>query len=153
MLDNKFKKTISEFYSIPAAPFSVQQKSNYIKKQIRERGLEYEETPYFITTNLNKLPSKPKIFFISHLDHPGFIFKNKSEGIALGTLYLDKLEEYKPISIYSPEGEYLGNATLEKVSGRNNRSIEIRADFEIPKNSQGLWNVGDVKFDEEKIYG
>jgi len=115
--------------------------------------LEYEETPYFIVTHLNKASSKPKLFFISHLDHPGFVFKNKKEGIALGTLYLDKLAEYKPISIYSPKGKYLGDAILEKVSGRDNRSIEIRADFDIPKNSQGLWNVGSIRYDEEKIYG
>jgi putative aminopeptidase FrvX len=153
MLDNKLKEIISEFYAIPAAPFSVEEKASYVKKLIKRNVLEYEETPYFIATHLNNEPSKPKLFFISHLDHPGFIFKNKKEGIALGTLYLDKIEEYKPISVYSPEGTYLGDGSLEKISGRDNRSVEINTDFDIPKNSQGLWNVGDVRFEQDKIYG
>jgi hypothetical protein len=153
MLDKRLKKIISEFYDIPAAPFCINQKSEYIKSYLTNKGLEYEETPYYISSTIRESRNGKRILFFSHLDHPGFIFKNNREGIALGTLYLDKIKKYAPISVYSPSGEYLGDVELEKASGLGNRDVEISSDFDIPKNSQGLWNTGNTKFADTKILG
>jgi len=153
MLDKGLEKIIMEFYEIPAAPFCVKAKSEYVKEYLKEKGLQYEETPYYISSIVNRSDPGKKILFISHLDHPGFIFKNSKEAIALGTLYLDRIKKFAPISVYSPLGKYLGDVELNKTYGLGERNIEVSSDFYIPKNSQGLWNVGNTKFTKEKILG
>lgn len=153
MLDKRLKKIINEFYDIPAAPFCINQKSEYIKSYLSNKGFGYEETPYYISSTIREGTNGKRILFFSHLDHPGFIFKNSREGIALGTLYLDKIKKYAPISVYSPSGEYLGDVELKKAHGLGNRDVEISSDFDIPKNSQGLWNTGNTKFADTKILG
>ncbi len=153
MLNKRLKKIISEFYDIPAAPFCINQKSEYIKSYLTNKGLEYEETPYYISSVIRESRNGKRILFFSHLDHPGFIFKNNREGIALGTLYLDRIKNYAPISVYSPSGEYLGDVELEKASGLGNKNVVISSDFDIPKNSQGLWNTAETKFTNRKILG
>lgn len=153
MLDNRFKQIVDELYSIPNAPFSIKLRTKYITTFLEKSGFEFEDTPYYIKASLNKVKDGNRIFFISHLDHPGFIFKNNRKGIAFGSLYLHQGKEYKPISIFSPKGIYIGDAKLLKAYGRDESKVSIQADFPVPINSQGLWNVGNVKFDEEKIYG
>lgn len=153
MLDKKLIKIIKEYYEIPSAPFCVGQKSEYIKSYLSNKGLEYEETPYYISSILRESTNGKRILFFSHLDHPGFIFRNSRGGIALGTLYLDRITEYAPISIYSPQGKYLGDVELKRAYGLGNRDIEVSSDFNIPKNSQGLWNTGETKFTDSKILG
>ncbi len=153
MLDNRLKKIIREYYDIPAAPFCINQKSEYIKSYLSDNGLEYEETPYYISSIVREGTNAKRVIFFSHLDHPGFIFKNSREGIAMGTLYLDRINEYAPISVYSPSGKYLGDVELKKAFGLGNRDVEISSDFDIPKNSQGLWNTGKTVFTDTKILG
>mgnify|MGYP001034430056 CR=1 FL=1 len=153
MLDKRLTKIISEYYEIPAAPFCVGQKSEYIKSYLIKKGLKYKETPYYISSVIREGTNGKRILFLSHLDHPGFIFKNSREGIALGTLYLDRITEYAPISVYSPQGKYLGDVKLEETYGLGNRDIKISSDFDIPKNSQGLWNTGETKFTDTKLLG
>ena len=153
MLDKGLERIIREYYDIPAAPFSVQQKSEYIKEFLEEKGLKYEETDYYISSVINEGKADRKILFLSHLDHPGFIFKNSTEGIALGTLYLDRIKEYAPISVYSPLGKYLGDVKIKSTSGLGNRNVQFKSNFDIPKNSQGLWSVADTHFTKERILG
>ena len=153
MLDNRLKKIIKEYYDIPAAPFCINQKSEYIKSYLSDNGLEYEETPYYISSIVREGTNARRIMFFSHLDHPGFIFKNSREGIAMGTLYLDRVNEYAPISVYSPSGKYLGDVELKKAFGLGNRDVEISSGFDIPKNSQGLWKTGKTVFTDTKILG
>ena len=153
MLDKRLIKIIKEYYEIPSAPFCVGQKSEYIKSYLSNKSLEYEETPYYISSILRESTNGKRILFFSHLDHPGFIFRNSRGGIALGTLYLDRITEYAPISIYSPQGKYLGDVELKRAYGLGNRDIEVSSDFNIPKNSQGLWNTGETKFTDSKILG
>ncbi|MBI2357024.1 hypothetical protein HYV12_03185 [Candidatus Dojkabacteria bacterium] len=154
MLDKRLRKIVKELYAIPNAPYSLKLRSEYIKLKIKDAGLEYKETPYYISAKLNHGEDRrKKILFISHLDHPGFVFKDSKEGIAFGSLYLDRLKNLKPLNIYSPEGKYLGDAEISKVYGRDESKVLINADFNIPKNSQGLWDVGDVTFDEINISG
>ncbi len=152
MLDSKLKNIIEQLYSIPNAPFSVTHRSTYIKDAIRNASLENTETPYYIYTKLSNGKER-KIVFMSHLDHPGFVFKNSKEATAFGSLYLDKVKKLKPISVFNPNGEYIGDVTITKVYGRDESLIEVESTFDIPKNSQGLWNVGTARFDEDKIYG
>jgi putative aminopeptidase FrvX len=152
MLDSKLKNVIEQLYAIPNAPFTVGHRSKYIKESILRASLEYVETPYYIYTKLSNGNGR-KIIFMSHLDHPGFVFKNSREATAFGSLYLDKVKNLKPISVFNPNGEYIGDVSITKVYGRDESLIEVDSEFDIPKNSQGLWNVGNVRVEEDKIYG
>lgn len=152
MLDSKLKNIIDQIYSIPNAPFSISPRNEYIKEAISKASLEYTETPYYIYTKLSNGNGR-KIIFMSHLDHPGFVFKNSKEAIAFGSLYLDKVKNLKPISVFNSNGKYLGDVTISKVHGRDESLVQVDSSFDIPKNSQGLWNVGNVRFEAEKIYG
>jgi hypothetical protein len=152
MLDERLKEIVMDLDEIPNAPFSIALRSKYVRGFIEKAGLKVEETPYYITGKSKEFSNKKKIVFISHLDHPGFVFKDNKKGVAFGTLYLDKLKNLKPIRVYSPKGSYLGLAKLVKVYGRNKNRILIEADFHIPKNSQGFWDLQRVVFKNEKIY-
>lgn len=153
MLNNTLENIIRDLYAIPNAPFSPYARSKYIKRQIEEAGLSVEDNQYYIRGRDLKKDGLRKIIFISHLDHPGFIFKNNREGYAFGSLYLDRIKEYAPISVYDQGGEYLGDAKITKVFGRDESRVNINADFHIPINSQGLWNVGEARIENSIVYG
>ncbi|HRI05738.1 MAG TPA: hypothetical protein PLV59_02220 [Candidatus Dojkabacteria bacterium] len=144
---------LKSLHNIPNAPFSIKGRSEYLKKFIQDMELEYEETEYYIKVNLNSVKKdSPKIIFVSHLDHPGFVFKNSRFAKAFGSLYLHKITKYSPISVFNPQGKYLGDVKLKKVLGNDESWIEVESEFEIPKNSQGLWNVGDVEVKAGKVF-
>lgn len=153
MLNKYLVETIKELYKIPNAPFSVSARTEYVVKKLQDAGCEVEDTPYFVRGFMPRNTGRKRLFFISHLDHPGFVFKNSEEAIAFGSLYLDRVKRYKPINVYTQAGEYLGKVEIEKVFGKDYSRVKVKSDFDIPKNSQGLWEVGEVKFDGQYIYG
>ncbi len=153
MLPKHLYKIIEQLYGIPNAPFSVTHRSKYIVDYLQKARLQPEETPYYIKVSLSGNSNKRKVIIMTHLDHPGFVFENSKKGKAFGSLYLHKVTKLKPISVFSPTGEYLGDVNITRIYGRDESKIEVASTFKIPKNSQGIWNVGAPSFDKNKLYG
>lgn len=152
-MENNQIQILKALSEIPNAPYSIKGRTEYIKEILNKASIGYEETDYYIKVNLNSLKSdSPKIIFISHLDHPGFVFKNSRFAKAFGSLYLHKITRYNQISVYSPDGKYLGDVNLKRALGENESWIEVESAFKIPRNSQGLWNVGEVEVYDGKVF-
>jgi putative aminopeptidase FrvX len=153
MLDKNLQKIIEELSRIPNAPFSLIPRTQYVMRKLTDAGLEVEDTPYYILGKTGNPKAERKLVIMSHLDHPGFIFRNSTEAIAFGTLYFDKLDLKKlpPLNIHTADGHFLGKANITDVFGRDYSRVKVKGHFKIPKNSQGQWDVGTARISEERV--
>jgi putative aminopeptidase FrvX len=153
MLDKKLQEIVEELSRIPNAPFSLTARTKYVMQKLADTGLEVEDSPYYILAKTGNPQAERKLVVMSHLDHPGFIFRNSSEAIAFGTLYFDKLDlkRLPSLNVYTREGNFLGKAYITDVFGRDYSRVRVRADFEIPRNSQGQWDLGTARISEERV--
>lgn len=140
---------------IPNVPFLINPIKKYIKKVIKESGYELGESDYSLIVNFIKNPGKRKLIFMAHTDHPGIIIKSQKSGIAMGTLEVDRLRKIltqKPVflKIFNPDGKYIGKGNMLEIY-KDDRSIKLDIDFDVPVNSFAQYDVKYFKSDDNKL--
>lgn len=152
-----FIKILEDLSVVPNAPFGSDPRIKFVKKYVESLGMECYEDDVSIVVRAGNRNSKHKLVFISHLDHPGFILRDNKRGHAFGTTYSSKIlgstaKKKLSVRVYDPYGEYLGLAYIDSFSGKDHCSISLTSGFDIPPNSQALWDVKPFEIVGDKIY-
>ena len=152
------EKLLEEIAAIPDVPFLYRPVKDWAKNKLQGSNIEalsLAEDEFALYARIKKGKSTRKIYVISHLDHPGIVFKNKDYGLPLGSVGYDKLgnydytrvirqQEIKPIllRIYSPNGKFQQKATVGHISTKNVVPIiSVNSSLPISLNSFGIWDT------------
>jgi hypothetical protein len=86
----------------------------------------------------------------SHLDHPAFVLDGKGQGVALGSLGLERVQrllEQGPldIRIFGPPGQFITLGRITQLDLAAKPIIQVEAPAAVPANSHGVWNVADFE--------
>ncbi|MBU1132870.1 M28 family peptidase, partial [Patescibacteria group bacterium] len=148
---NDIKQIFKEYQEVPNVPFQQRFTSQFVIDFLKSNNIEYKETNYIITI---KKPSRNsngrKLVLIAHLDHPGIVLKNNKEGVFLGLIGAKKLhaalvESSIDLRVFDPKGKYIGIVQLIGLEDSPKQIVNIKADFTIPRNSFGMFNVTSFK--------
>jgi len=156
VIDKNLEKEITKLFENPCVPFSIKSRAKHIKTILLEKGLtNILETPYTIIAKTGSENSAQRILISTHLDHPGFVFKNSKEAIALGTLYFEKinLNKIPSLAVYDKEGKFICKTKIVKVSGKDKEQIFVKDNPLIKKNYFGLWDLPHSYFTKESFFG
>jgi putative aminopeptidase FrvX len=139
-LNSNLLKILQEIQEVPSSPFLPKPQKRFVKSFLKKNQIPFTEDSHSIIANPVKNPSAPKLVFLTHLDHPGFVLKNNKEGIAFGSVGLPRLKKKLPIplKIYSPSGKFIGKGHLSRIKGRN---ISTEIDFDVPINSFAQYDI------------
>ncbi len=98
-------------------------------------------------------PSFP-LMIDSHLDHPGFVFNSKGQGVGFGSLgferisYLLSNQGFIDLRLFNSRGELNGLAKLTDIDGFR---VRVETKDKIENNSHGHWNVADFQIKDDKL--
>ncbi len=152
----KILQHTQKLQTIPNVPFLVEPIRNYIKEIINKNNYSFVDNRYSLIVNAVKNPSKPKRIFMAHTDHPGIIIKNKYQGIAMGTLEVDRLKKILTqgaikLRIFNPNGIFLGIGEMTDID-KNDRDITLKIPFDVLPNSFAQYDMQYYKTDRNNIF-
>jgi putative aminopeptidase FrvX len=151
---------LANIAAVPNASFSPKPRINFVEEFLMRVDCQLEKTDAAIIARAGNIGANHKLILMSHLDHPGVTIKSCKEGIFWGSSYARVITKNAhstagelriPLDIYSGDGEFLGLAYVTGFSGVANENVSIEADFDVPPNSQGLWNVETHNVIDENI--
>jgi putative aminopeptidase FrvX len=140
----KLTKAYSQVLSAPLLPLP---RITFLKEQFKDLPYEITENNYSLTV---KVPgeSTQKLVYMSHLDHPGIVVKNRHEGICLGSLFPDRLlrtiskDGHIPLDIYSPTGKQITKGKLVGLAGKFHQKAILDIPVYVPPNSVANYQIG-----------
>lgn len=155
MIDNNLKRIIKEYQELPNAPFFQKYTSEYIKDILDRANIPYVENEYLILVKPPKT-TKKKLLLMAHTDHPGIVFSGENTGQILGLIGTKKIIGYLDnndikIKVFSIKGAYLGKAIITNIIPGPKQEIKVATDFDIPKNSIGMFDVSTFYETEETL--
>lgn len=148
---NKITQDYSQILSVPFLPLP---RINYIKSLLKDSLFEIIENDYSLIVKVKGISSQ-KLIFMSHLDHPGIVVKNRHKGICLGSLFPERLLKIIskngsiPLDIYSPEGKLITAGKLIGLGGKFLQNAILDIPFEVPPNSVAYYQIGLFKEDKD----
>lgn len=147
-------KITQDYSQILSAPFLPQLRINFIKSFLRDFPFEIIENDYSLIVKVRGISSQ-KLVFMSHLDHPGIVVKNRHEGICLGSLFPERLlkiisqKGFVPLDIYSPEGKLITAGKLLGLGGDFHQKAILDIPVDVPPNSVACYQIGLFKEDKD----
>lgn len=150
-------KIAKDYSKVLSAPFLPQPRINYIKSLLKDSPFEIIENDYALIVKVQGVSSQ-KLVFMSHLDHPGIVVKNRHEGICLGSLFPERLLKIIskngsiPLDIYSPEGKLITAGKLIGLGGKFLQKAILDIPIEVTPNSVAYYQIGLFKEDKDFFY-
>ena len=123
--DIKTLKYLKELSKIPSTPFLPKLRIDYITTKLKENNINFQINDYVIIANNNadgKFENKPKLVFMTHLDHPGMALNDEDTGQFFGSIGLSRLnktlakKDKIPIKVVDPENKTLGTANIKEIN-------------------------------------
>ncbi len=147
---------LRELNQIPSSPFLPNAQIKFLTEFLKKHNYDYEINPYCVVVR-KKSPDKNarKLIISTHLDHPGAVMKNNSEGIFFGSVGLERLEKVikeskLSLKVFNPDGKYLGKGIVTKFFD-NDRKFKFEADFDIPTNSYAQYDIAYFKETKDEL--
>lgn len=147
-------KITQDYSQILSAPFLPLPRINYIKSLLKASPFEIIENDYSLIVKVRGISSQ-KLVFMSHLDHPGIVVKNRHEAICLGSLFPERLLKIIskngsiPLDIYSPEGKLITSGKLVGLGGKFHQKAILDVPVDVPPNSVAYYQIGLFKEDKD----
>ena len=157
-IDIRLKTILKELQDVPSVPFLPKLQIRYISRFLQDLGIKFESTNYAIVVPPKIFDDRrPKIIIMSHVDHPGVVLRDNTEGIFMGLADGSNIRDYLnnqpiPIKIYSPVGSYLGKGKITSMSSYPKQNVFIKTDIEVSANSYGQFDVEYFKEDGDNVY-
>ncbi len=155
-----------ELAAIPHAPYLYQPTLQHVVALLDALGMQPRSAPsadpefgvyaideYALYVHVRRgRPARPLIVD-THLDHPAFVLDGTGNGVALGSLGLERLQQLTntapvPIRVFAPSGELLGMRQIVRLNRAQRPIIALAPDDPVPADSHGLWDVTDFSLDE-----
>lgn len=123
---------IQQLDQIPNAPYLPEAISAKVIELLgQNETLQIAEDSLAVYAHYRKGNPEFKVVIDSHLDHPAFVMRNQSEGVALGSMAvgseIDFLNDHLPypVAVYNQSGLLVAQADIAHIRRENGRGIAI----------------------------
>ncbi len=141
---------------VPSVPFVTVGQIDYISKLLKNSGYKATNNNYSLIVNDPSNFGKQKLVIMCHTDHPGMVLKDNHEGLLLGSVGINRLEELLKsspikIKIFSKSGNLLGFGEIIRLDETNKRKAYIKTNIAVPTNSLGQYIFKYYKESDKKV--
>jgi putative aminopeptidase FrvX len=154
-------KILTEYCSLPTAPFAEQYIADYVRRFVAERPrlrLRQDQHGNLLIELPGKQKRLPRWIFTAHMDHPGFVATrtidpNTVEAAFRGYVLGEYFDGSK-VRFFDGRQE-IPATVLSHVIGKE-RAVPIKAmlrvDGQVPPGSPGMWDQGTGRIKAGKFY-